>query len=207
MTAFRDGQQSAAAVVLAAGEGKRFGGPKALVSLDGELLVDRAVRVALEAECAPVVVVLGAAAHDVVRAARLEGAVVVVNDDFATGIGSSLRCGLAAVTDLRAPAAVVLLVDQPRVGPEAVRRLVAAWRDGARAAVASYEQQPRNPVLLDRTTWPEVSASATGDVGARDWLRAHADDVRLVACDDLGSDIDIDTRADLQRLTGLEDDT
>lgn len=199
-------QPVAAALVLAAGEGKRFGGPKALVEFGGELLVDRAVGVAQAAELAPVVVVLGAAANEVVRSARLEGAVVVVNDDYATGIGSSLRCGLTALTEHRPPAAVVLLVDQPRIGVETVRRLVSAWRGGARAAVASYGNQPRNPVLLDATTWSEVVASARGDVGARDWLRAHADDVALVACDDLGSDMDIDTRADLDRLTAMEDD-
>lgn len=194
----------AAAVVLAAGAGTRFGGPKALLQVDDELLVDRAVRVARAAGCAPVFVVLGAAAGDVVEAADLEDAVVLVNDDYARGMGSSLRCGLAAAADHQAPAAVVLLVDQPRVGPEAVRRLVAAWRGGARAAVASYSNQPRNPVLLDATTWPEVSATAKGDVGARDWLRAHADDVVLVACDDLGSDIDIDTPDDLDQLKHLE---
>jgi nicotine blue oxidoreductase len=189
-----------AAVVLAAGAGKRFGGPKALVRLDGELLVDRAIGVAWAAGCAPVVVVLGAAAGDVTRQARLDDAIVIVNDDYVTGIGSSLRCGLAALGDSGASAAVMLLVDQPRVGPQAVRRLIDAWRDGALAVVAAYGEQPRNPVLLDATTWPEVSASAHGDVGARDWLRAHADDVVLVACDDLGSDIDIDTPDDLRRL-------
>jgi len=193
-------QPIAAAVVLAAGEGKRFGGPKALVRLDDELLVDRVVKVAHAAECAPVVVVLGAAADEVAHAAHLDDAVVIVNDDYATGIGSSLRCGLTALADHSALAAVVLLVDQPGVGSETVRRLVHVWRDGARAAVASYGNQPRNPVLLDATTWSEVAASAHGDVGARDWLRAHADDVVLVACDDLGSDIDIDTPDDLDRL-------
>lgn len=196
-----------AAVVLAAGEGKRYGGPKALIRLDNRLLVDRAVRVARKAGCSPVLVVLGAAATEVVHAAELDGAVVVVNDDWPSGMGSSLRCGLAAAAENKAAGAVILLVDQPGVGTAAIRRLVAAWREGARAVVASYDGQPRNPVLLDATTWEEVCVSATGDVGARAWLRAHTDDVRLVACDDLGSDIDIDTPADLDRLAALEAET
>ena len=198
-----------AGLVLAAGAGKRFGGPKALVRLEGELLVDRAIRVAREAGCDPVVVVLGAAASDVVHQAALDGAVVVVNDDHATGMGSSLRCGLSALTDLRAAAVAILLVDQPSVTAETLRRLFVAWRDGARAAVASYGGEHRNPVVLDASTWPDVSQLAVGDVGARAWLRTHADDVVAVACDDLGSDDDIDTVADVERLTaaaGLEDD-
>ena len=200
----------AAGLVLAAGEGSRLGRPKALVELDGELLVDRAVRAAHEGGCDRVVVVLGAAAADVVRAAALEGAVVVVNDGWREGMGSSLRCGLAALADQNAAAAVVLLVDQPDIGAEAVRRLSAAWQAGPVAVAASYSGAPRNPVLLDASIWADVCASALGDVGARAWLREHADEVVLVACDDLGSDADIDTVADLVRLTGrthLEDDT
>ena len=199
--------RAVAAVILAAGEGKRYGGPKALINLDGDLLVDRAVRVARKAGCAPVVVVLGAAADEVARTAALDHAVVLVNDDWQTGMASSLRCGLAAVSDHRAPAAVILLVDQPGVGVATLRRLVKAWRDGARAAVASYAGESRNPVLLDASTFAEVAASAEGDVGARVWLRTHPEDVCAVACDDLGSDIDIDTPADLDRLRAMEDET
>jgi len=202
--------RAAAGLVLAAGEGSRYGGPKALIELSGELLVDRAARIARDSGCEPVVVVLGASADEVVRAAALEHAVVVVNDGWREGIGSSLRCGLAALGDQHASAAVVLLVDQPGVGPETVRRLVGAWQDGAVAVAASYGGDARNPVLLDASIWAGVCATAHGDVGARAWLREHATEVVRVACDDLGSDADIDTVADLQRLTEqmhLEDDT
>jgi len=196
-----------AGLVLAAGEGSRLGRPKALVAVDGELLVDRAIRVAHEAGLHPVVVVLGAAAADVVRSAGLDRAVVVVNDGWREGIGASLRCGLTALTDQRAAAAVVLLVDQPAVGAETVRRLLPAWRDGAVAVAASYKGAVRNPVLLGAASWPGVMAQAIGDTGARGWLREHDEQVVTVACDDLGSEADIDTIADLQRLVGgLEDE-
>lgn len=189
-----------AGLILAAGEGRRLGRPKALVSLDDELLVDRAIRVARDAGCAPIVVVLGAAADEVVRSASLDGAVVVVNDGWSEGIGSSLRCGLSALADQHTPAAVVLLIDQPEVGVETVRRVVDTWHEsGAVAVVPTYGDQPRNPVLLAASTWDEVAASARGDTGARAWLREHAADVVTVACDDLGSDADIDTPADLER--------
>ena len=192
--------QTVAALVLAAGEGRRLGAPKALVEIDNELLVDRAVRVAREAGCGPVLVVLGAAAPDVVRRAALEGAIVVVNEGWAEGIGSSLRCGLTALADHHAQAAVVLLVDQPHVGVDTVRRVIDTWRERkAPAVTAAYDGQPRNPVVLDVSTWAEVASTAQGDVGARAWLREHTDDVVAIACDDLGSDADIDTQADLER--------
>ena len=188
-----------AGLVLAAGAGRRLGRPKALVELDGELLVDRAVRVLRESGCDPVVVVLGAQATDVVAAALLDRAVVVVNDGWSGGMGTSLRCGLTAVRDVGAADAVVLLVDQPRVGAAHVRRLLDR-RDERPAVVAAYGGEPRNPALLAASVWDDVCAAAVGDVGARAWIRAHPDQVLAVACDDLGGDLDIDTADDLARL-------
>ena len=189
-----------AGLVLAAGSGQRLGGPKALVRFEGQLLVERAVATARSAGLDPIVVVLGASAAEVVDAADLTGVVTVVNDSWADGMGSSLRCGLRALTELQAPAAVVLLVDQPYVGPAVIGRLVAAWVGGAQAAVATYDGQARNPALVGAQTWPDVARAAVGDVGARGWLRAHPDEVTAVPCDDLGSGRDIDTQADLQQL-------
>ena len=190
-----------AGLVLAGGEGRRLGQPKALVRFEGELLVERAVATLRAAGCSPVVVVLGAAAAEVARSADLGDAVVVVNDDWAAGMGASLCTGLTALTHLRASAAVVMLVDQPHVTPDLVRRLLAQHSPGVAAVSASYDGRRRNPVVLDASVWPEVTAAAVGDVGARAWLDTHADRVVLVACDDLGSELDIDTAADLERLT------
>lgn len=188
-----------AGILLAAGSGSRLGRPKALVRLGGSLLVERGHALLSSAGCEPVVVVLGAAAEEVRAVADLDGAQVLVNPYWATGMGSSLRVALAALSP-SVPAAVVALADQPLVGPAAVRRLVAAWRNGAVAAVATYGGAPRNPVLLDRRTWPEVSRTAVGDVGARSFLRDHVDLVRRVACDDTGFPDDLDTAEDLTRL-------
>jgi nicotine blue oxidoreductase len=188
-----------AGLVLAAGAGRRLGRAKALVDVGGELLVDRAARVLAESGCDPVVVVLGAQAMDVVVAAGLGGAVVVVNDAWTAGMGSSLRCGLAVVEDIGASDVVVLLVDQPYVGTAHVRRLL-GHRGERPAVVASYGGEPRNPALLAASTWPGVCELATGEVGARGWMRAHPDHVLAVACDDLGGDVDIDTAEDLARV-------
>ena len=188
---------SCAALVLAAGEGRRLGRPKALVSLGGELLVERAVRIARDAQCDPVVVVLGAGASDVLAAGDLQDALVLVNEAWSSGMGSSLRVGLRALAEMGAESTVVLLVDQPRISADLVRRIAQA--PPAPAVAASYDGRPGNPVRLQATIWDDVCAAAVGDVGARAWMRTHADEVDLVACDDLGSDDDIDTTADLTR--------
>ena len=135
-------------------------------------------------------------------------------------MGSSLRAALQALTDTTrrarrrgrdrrqgtgigagVGAVVVALADQPLVGAEAVARLIAAYRDGASVAVATYDGQPRNPVLLAREHWAEVIATATGDQGARTFLRTRRDLVTFVECGDTGRPDDIDTPADLARIT------
>ncbi|MBC3981079.1 nucleotidyltransferase family protein [Streptomyces sp. AC536] len=203
-------------LVLAAGGGRRLGGrPKALLDHGGRPLVERAVRAARAGGCAPVVhVVLGAAAERVRERADLAGCVVADNPDWATGMGSSLRAGLASVRDAPrgglgpggspssrgASAVLVLLVDQPGVGAEAVARMVRAHRAGAGLVAAAYEGRRGHPVLFARQHWAQVAALAHGDRGARDFLRAHAADLTLVECADIASCADIDTPADLRLL-------
>ncbi len=185
-------------MLLAAGEGSRFGQPKALVELDGQTLAQRGVDTLLAGGADPVLVVTGAAPVDLAAQRRVR---VVHNAEWHTGMGSSLRAALRALPP-DADAAVVALADQPLVGAEAVARLIAACQAGADVAVAAYEGQPRNPVLLAREHWPEVIATATGDRGARAFLRARPDLVTLVECGDTGRPDDIDTPADLDRIAG-----
>lgn len=183
-----------AGLLLAAGAGRRLGGPKALVELDGRTLVERGIALLREAGCAPVVVVIGAQAT---RVRPFVAADVVLAEQWQEGLGASLRAGLAALARGPAEACVVALVDQPFVGIEAVRRLLAA-RGQRDAAVATYDSEPGNPVLLGRPVWGEVADLAVGDVGARAWLRANPDRVAHLACDDTGSAADIDCPADLE---------
>jgi CTP:molybdopterin cytidylyltransferase MocA len=185
-----------AGLVLAAGQGRRLGRPKALVEIDGERLVDRAVRVLHEAGCTPVYVVAGAAPLGDVDLHSEGHAVVVDNPDWSTGMGSSVRRGLAAVVE---DAVVIMVVDTPGIGPRAVRRLVDAYTAGATAAVATYGGAPRNPVLLTRQHFADVSALAVGDVGARAFLAAHPEVVAYVECSDVADPSDIDTPDDASR--------
>jgi CTP:molybdopterin cytidylyltransferase MocA len=189
-----------AGVVLAAGAGRRLGQPKALVRLGGELLVERAIRTATLGGCEPVIVVLGSHAAEVIERAALGAAKPVLAEDWSQGMGASLRAGIDAADGLGCGAIAVLLVDQPRIGPEALRRVIATWQAGALAAVATYDGAPRNPVVLDRQVWAEVRTAAEGDVGARGWLREHRDQVTEVPCDGAGDPVDIDTPLDLEAL-------
>jgi CTP:molybdopterin cytidylyltransferase MocA len=185
-----------AGVLLAAGDGTRLGQPKALVELGGQSLAARGVALLRDGGADPVVLVTGAAAVD------LPGIRAVPNPRWREGMGSSFAAGLAALPDDCA-AAVVALADQPLVGSDSVRRLIAAFRAGAGVAVAAYSGRPRNPVLLARAHWPQAIALAAGDVGARPFLRAHPELVTLVECGDTGSPDDIDTPADLERVARL----
>ena len=273
-----------AGVLLAAGEGSRFGQPKALVELHGQTLAERGVSLLRSGGADPILVVVGAAPVE------LDGTHTVYNSQWRTGMGSSLRAALQALVGSAASvgtaepgtpepgtaeadsgsdagvgtgtgsdagvatgtgfgsdagvgtgtgsdagvatgtgfgsdagvgtgtgsdagvatgtgfgrdvgAVVVALADQPLVGAEAVARLIAAYRDGATVAVAAYDGQARNPVLLARECWAEVIAMATGDQGARTFLRARPDLVTVVECGDTGRPDDIDTPADLARIT------
>lgn len=201
---------SVAGVLLAAGEGSRFGQPKALVVLNGLTLAERGVNMLRTGGAGPVLVVTGAAPVE------LPGIQTVYNEQYRTGMGSSLRVALQSLSgppprpgDSTAPslapdagAAVVALADQPLIGPEVVARLIAAYRTGAGVAVAAYQGRPRNPVLLAREHWPEVIALAVGDQGARAFLRSRPELVTLVECGDIGCPDDIDTAADLERISG-----
>lgn len=182
-----------AGILLAAGDGTRLGRPKATVEFAGSTLAERGVALLREGGTDPVIVVTGAVPVE------LPGVVSVHNPDWVSGMGSSLATGLRAL-DSGATAAVIALADQPLVGAEAVRRLIAAHAAGATVAVAAYDGKPRNPVLIDRVHWPAVIEAATGDAGARPFLRAHQDLVTLVECADTGSPDDIDTPEDLARV-------
>jgi CTP:molybdopterin cytidylyltransferase MocA len=166
-----------AAVVLAAGAATRFGAPKQ------ELLLPRVLARLAESPVDEVVVVEGAY--------RLEGlpARVVACRDWDRGPGTSLRCGLAALGP-GVEAAVVCLADGPNLSPEAVRRVLAAWRAGASSVVAaSYAGARGHPVVLGRSAWASVP-----DEGMR------ALPALLVPCDDLGSPGDVDVADDIGRL-------
>jgi len=175
-----------AGLVLAAGEGRRFGGPKQLARVAGRALIEHALAAVRDLDS--VVVVLGARADEIRSGADLAGAEVVVCPDWAEGMGASLRCGLAAVGD--ADEVVIVLADQPFITPAVVARVRAAPGDAARAV---YGGALGHPVVIRRPVLARAG-ELRGDSGFRDLLTG----VTELECGDLADPTDIDTQADLE---------
>jgi CTP:molybdopterin cytidylyltransferase MocA len=166
-----------AAVVLAAGAAERFGAPKQQLLLP--YVLDRLAASPVD----EVVVVAGA--HPV----EAQRAWVVQCPDWELGIGVSLRCGLAALGP-GVEAAVVCLADGPNLSPEAVRRVLSAWRAGEGPVVAaSYASERGHPVVIGRAAWNDVPDEGMKRLPAT-----------LVPCDDVGTPGDVDSADDLGRL-------
>jgi CTP:molybdopterin cytidylyltransferase MocA len=181
-------------LVLAAGEGRRFGGGKQLAPYRGRPLLEHALAAMAAASAVEgTVVVLGADADAVLAGVDLQGARPVIASDWREGQAASLRSGVAALAG-EVDAVVITLGDQPGIDPRAIDRIAAA-RDPAFAAVrATYAGRPGHPVLLERSLFGAVS-ELRGDEGARSVLTKSA--VRTVACDDMGNDLDIDLRTQI----------
>jgi molybdenum cofactor cytidylyltransferase len=193
-------------LVLAAGAARRFGAPKQLADLDGVPMLEHSLRTMTTALVGRVVVVLGSGADEIVQAVELHGANPLVCTRWEEGQSASLACGLAELADCEA--VVVTLGDQPRVSPDAIRRVIAArtrvgpdappgTRNGAAAVRATYGGNPGHPVLLEHELFDQLR-NVTGDKGARNLLLSVQ--VLDVPCDDLGGGEDVDTPAELDAL-------
>ncbi len=196
-----DNAQQVAGLLLAAGGGRRLGGrPKALLEHRGRPLVEYAVGVLRAAGCTRVHVVLGAGAAAVRERAELGDCVLVENPDWADGMGSSLRAGLDSLAGTGVEAALVSLVDQPGIGVEAAGRVLAAHTSQQSLVSAAYDGVRGHPVLFGAAHWRGIAETATGDRGARAYLKAHEEAITLVECGDVAQPYDIDTAADLKHL-------
>jgi nicotine blue oxidoreductase len=183
--------------VLAAGGGSRFGGGKLLAKLGGRPIIETVLDNLREAPVDEIIVIVGADAESLREVCERYGIRTVANQEWERGQSTSVLAGLRTCGGR---AAVVMLGDQPFVGAEAVARLVAAFAEGAKVAVATYCGKRRNPVLFSREIWPLLEAELAGDEGARSVLRRHPELVVEVPCDGVGDPVDVDTREDLRRL-------
>ncbi|WP_218220631.1 NTP transferase domain-containing protein [Nesterenkonia sp. Act20] len=194
-------------VILAAGEGSRLGSRgKALVSVHGRTLMQRAVQAATDAGTVPLLV-LGHRAEEAL--AVLDEAValgeasaiapeVVVCPNWHRGLSASFRTGIQAARDRRADRVAVVLVDQPGIGAEALRRVLDAHRPG-RVARGVVQGRPTHPVVFEIRAALDAAAAAQQDEGARAYLRDHPELLDAIDLTDCAEAADIDTPEDLLR--------
>lgn len=175
------------AIVLAAGEARRFGGPKQLALIDGVPVLQHVLR---NVRASEVIVVLGAFADEIRARVPFANERIVINPDFAEGMSTSIQAGLRALP-ADAPAVLIALGDQPFVSPTTYDALIAAY-EKAPAVVPVYRGRRGNPVVVRRELFPEMM-KIRGDVGFRAVLR----DVMELPVDDPGILRDIDSASDV----------
>ena len=185
-----------AGLILAAGESRRMGSPKALLPYRETTFLDALCRLLAE-RCSPVVVVLGASA-DEIRARSAGPATFVVNADYRSGMTTSMQCGLRAVPP-DAGGVLFTLVDHPAVAPETIVRLLAAPFPLLR--VPRYQGRRGHPIWFSRELIPEFLALPS-DGPARDVVRRHRDRTEFLDFSDPGIVADIDDPADYRALIG-----
>jgi molybdenum cofactor cytidylyltransferase len=186
-------------IILAAGEGRRLGGPKALLRLDGQSFLARTAHLLAAGGAQRVVAVLGHQAERVRREAGPLGELLLAeNPRYREGMLTSILCGLDQAEAFGADAVLIHPVDHPLIDPATVGRVVAALEVGAVIAIPSFENRRGHPGGFAAAAWPALRAAAA-DRGARSVLADHPEWVVHVAGDE-GCVQGINTREDYNRL-------
>lgn len=183
-------------ILLAAGEGRRFGGTKLLHPLAGGLSVGLAALHALQAVLERVIAVVAPDQAAIAEHLAKAGARVVICPQARTGLGASLACGVRAAPD---DAWLIALADMPCIRPSTIARVAAAIAGGAALATPVYQGRRGHPVGFDNRFFRDLSA-LRGDEGARRLIQAHASDLCPIPTDDAGVLFDVDSPGDLARL-------
>src|ERR1051325_317751 len=190
------------AIVLAAGGSSRFGRPKQLLVFEGESLVRRSMRVAAEAGCDPVIVVVGNVRDQIETELRETTAIIVENCQWQRGLGTSIRSGLRDLlgATLKLRAVVLLACDQPFIDKRIITSLYLQWRNSGKSIVtANYANTLGIPALFERI-WFDSLLALPDDSGAKMLIESHLAYVTEIEFPK--GAIDIDTPMDVERLGG-----
>ncbi len=186
-------------LILAAGEGRRMGTQKLLLELDGKPILQHVVDTALAVGFREVVVVVGSQSERVISTVNFGSAKVVVNNEYTSGMSSSLKLGLKAFAS-KPDAYLVMLGDQPLIRPETVRKLLEEHaKTNPLMSIPTYQGRRGNPVVLSSRILGEIQ-TLSGDAGAKQLLDHHPDGVKWIEVDDCGVTIDVDTPEDYKYI-------
>ena len=185
------------AIVLAAGKGERMGAIKPLVEIDGRPALTRVIRTLREAGIERVIVILGYRAEEIEKKIDLSCCIVGENVSYESGMGSSLALGVSLVSP-DAAGFLVAHADMPYVKAETVSKVTARALEGAKIVAPVYKGVRGFPVYLDCGCREELIPTLRGEIGARNYISQHEDDLVLVEVDDPGVTIDIDRPEDVK---------
>ena len=179
-----------------------MGRPKQIIPLSGVPMLEKVLMTLRKSNVERVIVVLGANAAEVKKRVRFAEELVVINPRYAEGMSSSLKLGLRRAGS-EADAVIIALGDQPFVRPPTIDKLVATYeKTRARIVIPTFRGARGNPVLFDKSVFPQI-AGIRGDTGAKSVVRRNAADVLEVEVPDRGVLVDIDTPSDLGRRTAV----
>jgi len=184
------------AILLAAGKGERMGVIKPLVEIDGQPALARVVETLRGAGIGRIIVVLGYKATLIEKEVDLSGCIVARNANYESGMASSLALGVSLVSQ-EANGFLIAHADMPYVKQETVRSIIERARTGTKIVAPIYNGTRGFPVYLDRGCRDGLIPTLRGEIGARDYISQHEEDLVLVEVDDPGATIDIDRPKDV----------
>jgi molybdenum cofactor cytidylyltransferase len=188
-------------IILAAGESRRLGQPKQNLVFEGKTLLQRAIDIALDSGCSPVIVVLGANKEQVSIQPHTKIS-ILQNPDWPEGMASSIRLAIREMIEQKAESTIIMLCDQPFVDADLLNAMLQKQKDTGKPIIAcAYKGATGVPVLFNKSLFPDLLL-LKGHEGARKILQDHANDIAKIPFENGG--IDIDTMEDYERLVGRQ---
>ena len=191
-------KRNIASIILAAGSSSRLGFPKQLLVYNGATFIENSIKVAQEAGCTPIVVVVGANSEKIIPVLEGYPVHVVINEDWQKGMGSSIVNGLNVIVNKAVDASVFMVCDQPYVSSDHVLKLIEAYNTSTHHIVATlYEDAIGVPALFDKRYFPALQG-LKGNEGAKKLFIENSKDLSTVIFQKAA--IDIDTMEDYNKL-------